>query len=55
MSLEVEAEASGESGASKPRAELFQHCAALPIGDAVEVQEGLVRVGHGSSDWVRRW
>ena len=55
MSLEVETEACRETGASEARAELLEHCATLPVGDPVKVQEGLVGIGHGARDRMRCW
>ena len=44
VTLEVEAQAGGKAWATEARAELLQNRASLPVGDAVKVEEGLIRI-----------
>ena len=55
MSLEVEAQAGGEAWATEARAKLLQDGAPLPVGDPVEVEEGLIGIQHRSCNWMRGW
>lgn len=55
MSLEVEAQPGRESRAAESGAQLLEHRTTLAVGDAVEVQEGLVGVSDRACDRMRCW